>query len=80
MYELVDFIVGSLLKEGEKYNVEYIEDDNLINIYVSKDSIGKIIGKQGRIAKAIRTIVKAASIKKNTKVNVEIYELDESEE
>lgn len=77
MYELVDYIVGSLLTSEEKYNVEYIESDNLINIYVCKEAIGKIIGKQGRIAKAMRTIVRAAAIKKDTRVNIEIYELVE---
>lgn len=77
MYELIDFIVKSLLNPDEKYKIEVKEKEGVINLYVAKESIGKIIGKQGRIAKAIRALVKAAAIKNNIKANLEILELAE---
>lgn len=72
MLDLVKFIVNSLVDDPEK--VEVAMDNHTINIYAPKEEIGKIIGKQGRIAKAIRTVVKAASIKDNSRWSVEIIE------
>ena len=46
----------------------------VIKLSVAKEDMGKIIGKQGRIAKAIRTVVKAAAIKQNKRVTVDIVE------
>ncbi len=76
MEELVRFIVGELVDNKDAFEVSsQVEDGiNVINIYADKDEIGKIIGKQGRIAKAIRTIVKAGSGKDSKKVSVEIIE------
>lgn len=74
MTELVEFLVKELVADKEKVNVTLNEDT--INISVSKDDMGKVIGKQGRIAKAIRTIVKAASAKENKKYIVEIIEAE----
>ncbi len=72
MKELVEFLVKELVADKDKVNVTL--DEDVINISVSKDDMGKVIGKQGRIAKAIRNIVKAASIKENKKYTVEILE------
>lgn len=72
MTELVEFLVKELVDDKEKVSI--VLDGDVINISVSKDDMGKVIGKQGRIAKAIRTIVKAASIKDNKKYTVEIFE------
>ena len=77
MYELADYLVKSLIGEDQKYLIEYDEDGGELNIFVSKDAIGKVIGKQGRIAKAIRSIIKASAMKRKLKVNVEIKELEE---
>ncbi len=61
MKDLVKYIVDTLT-EGADVTVEYADDKPTeIVISASKDDIGKVIGKQGRIAKSIRTIVKAAS-------------------
>ncbi len=76
MTELVEFLVKELVEEKDKVNVTLEED--VINIFVSKDDMGKVIGRQGRIAKAIRSIVKAASIKENKKYTVEIFEATEN--
>lgn len=76
MEELVRFIVGELVEDSAAYTVESQVEDGItvINIIAEKNEIGKIIGKQGRIAKAIRTLVKAASGKNNRKISVEIIE------
>lgn len=76
MEELVRFIIGELVDKKDSFEVtSQVEDGiNVINIIAEKDEIGKIIGKQGRIAKAIRTIVKAGSGKDSKKVSVEIIE------
>lgn len=76
MEELVRYIVSNLVDNQEAFEVKsQVEDGiNVINIYADKEEIGKIIGKQGRIAKAIRLIVKAACGKDARKVSVEIIE------
>lgn len=76
MEELVRFIVSELVDNKDSFEVtSQVEDGiNVINIIADKEEIGKIIGKQGRIAKAIRTIVRAGSGKDSRKVSVEIIE------
>lgn len=76
MEELVRFIVGELVDNKESFEVKSQVEDGItvINIIADKEEIGKVIGKQGRIAKAIRTIVKAGSGKDSRKVSVEIIE------
>lgn len=76
MEELVRFIVSELVDNKDAFEVKSQVEDGItvINIYAEKEEIGKIIGKQGRIAKAIRTIVKAGSGKDSRKVSVEIIE------
>jgi hypothetical protein len=74
MAELVEFIAKSLVDQPDQVDVRMVEDDEgiTIELRVAPDDMGKVIGKQGRIAKAIRTVVKAAAIKENKKVSVEI--------
>ena len=64
MDELVLFIAKSLVDKPDEVKVEMHEDDDafVIELSVDPSDVGKVIGKQGRIAKAIRTIVKAASV------------------
>lgn len=75
MIELVEYLVGKLVPEGE-YSVELREgdDESEIVVIVSGKEIGKVIGKQGKIARAIRTLVKAASGKSSVRYNVVIQE------
>ncbi|MCQ2409439.1 MAG: KH domain-containing protein [Clostridia bacterium] len=75
MIELVEYLVSSLVPDGD-YIVEERDgkDSTDIVVTIAKSDMGKIIGKQGRIAKAIRTIVKSASGKSNIKYNVVIEE------
>ena len=74
MKELLEAIVKPLVQFPEEVNVTLIEreDAQLLELRVNPSDMGKVIGKQGRIAKAIRTVVKAASSKDNTRVEVEI--------
>lgn len=76
MKELLEIIARSLVDYPEEVSVNEIEGDNaiILELKVSKDDMGKVIGKQGRIAKAIRTVVKAAAIKENIRVVVEIVQ------
>ncbi len=76
MEELVRYIVSELVDNKDAFTVESSEQDGItvINIIADKDEIGKIIGKQGRIAKSIRTLVKAAAGNNAKKISVEIIE------
>ncbi len=76
MGELVEFIAKSLVDNPDEVFVNEIEGSQsvIIELKVAPEDMGKIIGKQGRIAKAIRTVVKAAAIKDNKRVVVEIIQ------
>ena len=77
MVELVKFIVTGLVDKKDVVVVT-MGEDNTVNIKVDKSDMGKVIGKDGRIAKAIRTIVKAAGSREGVKYTVTILEADEA--
>lgn len=79
MVELIEYIAKSLVDEPEKVKVSSQEGEDVNNILlqVSSTDMGKVIGKQGRIAKSIRSILKAVSLKEEIKVNLEIDEIQE---
>ena len=74
MKELVEVIAKSLVDNPDEVVVTQKEEDDaiVIELKVAASDIGKVIGRQGRIAKAIRTVVKSASSKCDKKVIVEI--------
>ena len=74
MKELVEVIAKALVDNPDEVVVtEKNEGRNtIIELHVAASDMGKVIGKQGRIAKAIRSVVKAASTKENKRVDVEI--------
>ena len=74
MDELVKYIACSLVDDPEGVQVEMREEEDayVIELKVAEGDMGKVIGKQGRIAKAIRTLVKAASINSPKKYVVDI--------
>lgn len=74
MKELVEVIAKALVENPDEVVVtEKEEGKNItIELHVAASDMGKVIGKQGRIAKAIRSVVKAASTKDNKRVDVEI--------
>ena len=74
MKELVEVIAKALVDNPDVVVVTQTEEGRNITVelHVAQSDMGKVIGKQGRIAKAIRSVVKAASSKDNKKVDVEI--------
>lgn len=74
MVELVRYIACSLVDSPDAVDVKQVEqpDAVVIELRVAPEDMGKVIGKQGRIAKAIRSIVKAATLKDDKPVYVEI--------
>ncbi len=76
MKELVEVLAKALVDHPEEVVVTETQKDNatVIELRVSASDMGKVIGKQGRIAKAIRSLVKAAASKDDRKVIVEIVQ------
>ena len=74
MKEVVEIIAKALVDHPEDVVVDEKQEDRmtLIELHVASDDMGKVIGKQGRIAKAIRTVAKAAGTRENKKVKVDI--------
>lgn len=74
MGELVEIIAKALVDNPNEVEVKEIEGSHsmIIELKVSPEDMGRIIGKQGRIAKALRTVVKAAAVKENKRVVIEI--------
>ena len=74
MKELVEVIAKSLVDCPDEVVVTEKEDGKhiVVELHVAEQDMGKVIGKQGKIAKAIRAVVKAASSKENKRVDVEI--------
>lgn len=74
MKELVELLAKALVDQPDKVTVNVVESEKsvLIELRVTSEEMGKVIGKQGRIAKAIRTVVKAAATKQRKKVTLEI--------
>ncbi|MCR1898133.1 KH domain-containing protein [Irregularibacter muris] len=74
MRNLVEVIVKALVDQPEAVVVNEVQGEQsiILELKVAPEDMGKVIGKQGRIAKAIRTVVKAAATKENKRVIVEI--------
>ncbi len=77
MVELVEYIAKNLVENPQKVEITSVkeEDELRIILRVEQSDMGKVIGKQGKIAKAIRSILKAVSLKEDIKVNLEIEEI-----
>ena len=77
MKDLVEVIAKSLVDNPSEVDVNEIqgEQDLILELRVAPEDMGKVIGKQGRIAKAIRTVVKAAALNKDQKIVVEIIDV-----
>ncbi|WHY79320.1 KH domain-containing protein [Neobacillus sp. WH10] len=76
MKQLIETIVKPLVDFPEDVRIEVVEDDNraTYQLSVNKTDMGKVIGKQGRVAKAIRTVVYAAGSSQQKKIFLEIGE------
>ena len=71
---LLVFLARSLVDEPDRVEVSGTESDSRVDLelQVAPDDIGKIVGRQGRTIRAIRTVMKAASVKTGKRVNVEV--------
>ncbi|MDF2819985.1 MAG: hypothetical protein K0R15_426 [Clostridiales bacterium] len=76
MKELIEVIAKSLVDFPDQVKVTETESEKgiLLELNVAQEDVGKVIGKQGRIAKAIRTVVKAAATRDDKKIIVEIQQ------
>lgn len=76
MKDLLIFIARALVDYPDSVSVNEIQGERsiILELKVADEDMGKVIGKQGRIAKAIRTVVKAAAIKNNVRVVIEIVQ------
>jgi uncharacterized protein len=76
MRELVTFIATSLVDQPQAVTVNEAEQEGniVIELRVAKEDIGKVIGKQGRTARAIRAVLAAAAARENKKARLEIQE------
>jgi predicted RNA-binding protein YlqC (UPF0109 family) len=74
MKDLVEYIAKSLVDNPEAVDITEIEEDNsvIIELRVAPEDMGKVIGKQGKIAKAMRILSKAAAAKEGKRVSIEI--------
>ena len=76
MRELVEFLTRALVEDPDAVSVEELEEDGdlVLEITVADDDLGRVIGRGGRIANALRTIAKAAATRAERRVIVEILE------
>jgi predicted RNA-binding protein YlqC (UPF0109 family) len=76
MTELLEFLVKSLVEDPEAVEIEELEEDGdlIYEISVADGDLGRVIGKGGRVANAIRTIAKAAAVRLDRRVIVDILD------
>ena len=76
MKDLLEVITKNLVDYPEKVEVKEIQEEHslLLELHVAPEDMGKVIGKQGRIAKAIRSVIKAAASKEDKKIIVDILQ------
>lgn len=81
MLDLIKYIVNSFAEHKDKVEYQVEEKDNVVEVTIilEESDMGKVIGKQGKIAKAMRTLVRSASQKEGKKYNIEIKERDKAE-
>ncbi len=76
MKEMIEIIIKNLVANPDQVEITESQEESIITfrVKVADSDMGKVIGKQGRIAKAIRTVAKAIATKENKKVNIEFVE------
>ena len=81
MKELIEFIVKSLVETPEQISITETQGENIsiVEVRVAETDMGKVIGKEGKIANAIRTVAKAAAGKAQKRVNVEFISKGEKQ-
>ena len=76
MKEILELIITNLVENKQEVSIEEIAEEKVITykVKVSKDDMGRVIGKQGRVAKSIRTVMKSVSAKEGKKVNIDFVD------
>ena len=76
MVEIVEYLARRLVDDPDAVRVQEIErdGDTIIELHVAKDDVGKVIGRQGWIARALRTIVRASAARRSGRTLLEIVE------
>ena len=76
MAEIVEYLARRLVDDPDAVRVEELErdGDTVLQLYVAPDDVGKVIGRQGRIARALRTVVRASAVREDRRVLLEIME------
>jgi predicted RNA-binding protein YlqC (UPF0109 family) len=74
--DLLEYLARRLVDEPDAVRVERLEEDDtvVLRLHVAEDDLGKVIGRQGRIARALRTIVRASSAHERRRVQLEIVD------
>ena len=77
--ELVEYLVRSIVESADDVEIEEYEEEGelVLEIKVADDDLGRVIGREGRVAKAIRTIARAAGAREDRRVSVDIVEDDD---
>ncbi len=81
MIELIKYIVNCFAEKPEEIDYDIVDDGKNVSVTItlSASDMGKVIGRQGKIAKALRTLVRVGSLKENKKYNIEIVERGEKD-
>jgi predicted RNA-binding protein YlqC (UPF0109 family) len=76
MAELLEYLARQLVDEPDSVRVERVDEDDtvVLRLHVAQEDLGKVIGRQGRIARALRTIVRAGSAREQRRVQFEIVD------
>ena len=76
MKEILELIITNLVENKQEVSIEEIAEGKVVTykVKVSKDDMGRVIGKQGRVAKSIRTVMKSVSAKEGKKVNIDFVD------
>jgi predicted RNA-binding protein YlqC (UPF0109 family) len=74
--ELLEYLARQLVDEPDAVRVERVDEDDtlVLRLHVAQEDLGKVIGRQGRIARALRTIVRAGSAREERRVQLEIVD------
>ena len=74
MRELVEYLAQSLVDEPEAVQVDEVESGRvtIYEVSVAEDDVGKLIGRQGKVIRAVRTLVKASATRRGTRVDVDV--------
>jgi uncharacterized protein len=74
--ELLDYVARKLVDEPDAVRVEEVEEDDalVLRLHVAPDDVGKVIGRQGRIARALRTLVRAGGAQEGRRIVLEIVD------